>query len=93
MNKTDISHIVSARVGITPSVALEAINATFEAIAKGMVSPDDGRVELRGFGTFYTKSRKARELRNLNTGEMFQVPVKRVPFFRPGKDLKILVEL
>lgn len=93
MNKTDMSHIVSARVGISPKLAFEAIEATFEAIAKGIVSPDDGRVELRGFGTFYTKLRKARERRNLNTGEMFQVPAKRVLFFRPGKDLKILVEI
>jgi DNA-binding protein HU-beta len=93
MNKTDMSHIVSARVGIPSKLALDAINATFEAIAKAMVSPDDGRVELRGFGTFFTKQRPAHEGHNPKTREVIQIPAKRVPFFRAGKDLKILVEL
>jgi len=93
VNKTDISHIVSARIGIPSSLAFEAIDATFEAIAKGMASPDDGRVELRGFGTFYTKQRPAREGRDPRNGTAIQIPAKRVPFFKAGKDLKVLVEL
>lgn len=92
MNKTDISHIVSARVGIPSSLALQAIEATFEAIAKGMAEVD-GKVELRGFGTFYTKQRPAREGRDPRNGTVIQIPAKRVPFFKAGKDLKILVEL
>jgi len=92
MNKTDISHIVSARIGISSSLALQAIDATFEAIAKGMAEAD-GKVELRGFGTFYTKQRPAREGRDPRNGTAIQIPAKRVPFFKAGKDLKILVEL
>jgi len=93
VNKTDMSHIVSARVGIPSTLALDVIEATFEAIAKAMASPDDGRVELRGFGTFYTKQRPAHAGHNPRTREEIQIPAKRVPFFRAGKDLKILVEL
>ena len=92
MNKTDISHIVSVRIGIPSSLALDAIEATFDAIAKGMAETD-GRVELRGFGTFYTKQRPAREGRDPRNGTVIQIPAKRVPFFKAGKDLKILVEL
>jgi integration host factor subunit beta len=48
------------------------------------------KVELRGFGSFRIKKRKPRKSRNPKTGEIVHVPAKKVPFFRPGKDLKIV---
>ncbi len=47
-----------------------------------------GRVELRGFGAFSTRSRDARKGRNPRTGESVDVSAKRVPYFKPGKEMR-----
>jgi integration host factor subunit beta len=49
------------------------------------------RVELRGFGAFSVRQRKARMGRNPRTGEAVEVEAKSVPFFRPGKELRARV--
>lgn len=56
-----------------------------EALARG------DRVELRGFGAFSVRQRKARMGRNPKTGEPVEVDAKSVPFFRPGKELRARV--
>lgn len=48
----------------------------------------NGRVELRGFGAFSTRGRDARTGRNPRTGEMVDVTAKRVPYFKPGKEMR-----
>lgn len=48
-----------------------------------------GRVELRGFGAFSTRSRSARTGRNPRTGETVDVDAKRVPYFKPGKEMRV----
>ncbi|MFM5906542.1 MAG: integration host factor subunit beta [Novosphingobium sp.] len=53
-----------------------------ERLAKG------GRVELRGFGAFSTREREARTGRNPRTGESVSVPGKKVPYFKPGKEMR-----
>jgi len=50
---------------------------------------DDGRVELRGFGAFSTRAREARTGRNPRTGETVDVTAKRVPYFKPGKEMRL----
>ena len=47
-----------------------------------------GRVELRGFGAFSTRARDARTGRNPRTGELVDVDAKRVPYFKPGKEMR-----
>jgi integration host factor subunit beta len=47
-----------------------------------------GRVELRGFGAFSTRSRDARTGRNPRTGEQVEVDAKKVPYFKPGKEMR-----
>ena len=47
-----------------------------------------GRVELRGFGAFTTRARDARTGRNPRTGEQVPVCAKRVPYFKPGKEMR-----
>ena len=47
-----------------------------------------GRVELRGFGAFSTRSRDARTGRNPRTGEQVAVDAKKVPYFKPGKEMR-----
>ncbi|HEV7290343.1 integration host factor subunit beta [Sphingomonas sp.] len=49
---------------------------------------EDGRVELRGFGAFSTRAREARTGRNPRTGESVDVDAKRVPYFKPGKEMR-----
>ena len=67
---------------------VEAIVSTFfdEIVAR---LANDGRVELRGFGTFSTRARDARVGRNPRTGETVTVDAKRVPFFKPGKEMRV----
>ena len=49
---------------------------------------EGGRVELRGFGAFSTRQREARKGRNPRTGDTVDVPEKRVPYFKPGKEMR-----
>jgi integration host factor subunit beta len=49
------------------------------------------KVELRGFGSFRLRDRSPRQGRNPKTGEKVQVPAKKVPYFKPGKELKELI--
>ena len=49
---------------------------------------EGGRVELRGFGAFSTREREARQGRNPRTGDLVDVPAKRVPYFKPGKEIR-----
>ncbi|MCX8073669.1 MAG: integration host factor subunit beta [Candidatus Binatia bacterium] len=52
----------------------------------------NGRVEIRGFGTFQLRERRGREARNPKTGQPFRVAPKRLPFFRAGKELRLRVD-
>lgn len=65
------------------------VGVILDEIASALARGD--RVELRGFGAFSVRQRKARTGRNPRTGETVQVEAKAVPFFRPGKELRALV--
>ena len=66
---------------------IEALVTTFfDEISKRLAA--GGRVELRGFGAFSTRARDARTGRNPRTGELVAVDAKRVPYFKPGKELR-----
>jgi integration host factor subunit beta len=62
------------------------VDTVFEEITSALARGD--RVELRGFGAFSVKSRDARTGRNPRTGEPVPVPGKRVPYFKPGKEIR-----
>ncbi|MEM7270367.1 MAG: integration host factor subunit beta [Pseudomonadota bacterium] len=62
------------------------VSSVFEEITDALARGD--RVELRGFGAFSVKHRDARVGRNPRTGASVNVPEKRVPFFKTGKDLR-----
>jgi integration host factor subunit beta len=64
----------------------QVLDVFFEEITKRLA--EGGRVELRGFGAFSTRERKARQGRNPRTGAAVQVPAKRVPYFKPGKEMR-----
>ena len=62
------------------------VSAIFDSITDQLAS--GGRVELRGFGAFSTRQRDARVGRNPRTGEAVDVDAKRVPYFKPGKEMR-----
>jgi integration host factor subunit beta len=62
------------------------VSAVFDSITDQLAK--GGRVELRGFGAFSTRGRDARKGRNPRTGEPVDVDAKRVPYFKPGKEMR-----
>jgi integration host factor subunit beta len=63
------------------------VNAILDEITSALSRGD--RVELRGFGAFSTRARDPRKGRNPRTGETVDVPGKRVPYFKPGKEMRV----
>jgi integration host factor beta subunit len=66
------------------------VKAVFDSLADALRRGD--RVEIRGFGSFVVKHRRAREGRNPRTGGLIRVSAKRVPFFKVGKELRRRVD-
>ncbi len=85
------SELLQALAKQSPSMRSEEIERVvdvfFDEIAKRLA--EGGRVELRGFGAFSTRERDARKGRNPRTGDSVEVPGKRVPYFKPGKDMRL----
>ena len=63
------------------------VDIFFDEISEKLAS--GGRVELRGFGAFSTRARDARQGRNPRTGDSVSVPGKKVPYFKPGKEMRV----
>jgi integration host factor subunit beta len=87
MTKSDLIERVAARV---PHISKKDTELVVNTIFEGMTEALKGskRIEIRGFGSFQVKIREAREGRNPKTGEEVQIPAKRTPFFKVGKELK-----
>jgi len=64
----------------------QVVDIFFDEIAARLA--DGGRVELRGFGAFSTREREARTGRNPRSGDSVSVPAKKVPYFKPGKEIR-----
>ena len=71
---------------LRPEEIEQVVDVFFEEITQRLA--EGGRVELRGFGTFSTRERDARTGRNPRTGDSVEVPAKRVPYFKPGKEMR-----
>ncbi len=92
MTKADLVEQIAAKVNLTKKETEVVIDTIFEGIAKALASSDDGKVELRGFGSFRIRHRGARQGRNPQSGATVSVPAKKVPYFKPGKELKALID-
>ena len=91
MTKRDlIDEIVKQYPSYSGRDAEVIVNAVFEAMTDALCSGE--RIEIRGFGSFVVKQRRAREGRNPKTGDIVAVAAKRVPFFKVGKELKQRVD-
>ncbi|MBJ6122222.1 integration host factor subunit beta [Sphingomonas mollis] len=71
---------------LSPREVETIVSTFFDEITSRLA--DGGRVEIRGFGAFSTRPRDARTGRNPRTGETVDVDAKRVPYFKPGKEMR-----
>jgi len=86
LTKAQIVEQINEKLGLTKRDIAMVIDLFFEIIKEGLRNNE--HIELRGFGTFEVKMREEREARNPKTGDSVTVPKRKVPYFRPGKELK-----
>ena len=86
VTKKEIVRQISERIGMTQLKTKEIVQLTFDAIVDTLL--EDKRIELRNFGVFEVKMRKARKARNPRTGERVDVEPKKVVTFKPGKEME-----
>ncbi len=89
MTKADLVDQVIALGDLTRRDGEIIVETLFDSITGALKSSD--KVEVRGFGSFRTRQRKPRIGRNPKTGASVSVPAKRVPYFKPSKELRDLV--
>jgi integration host factor subunit beta len=84
------SELVQKLANENPSLTVQEVERIVDLFFKEIVErlASGGRVELRGFGAFTTRERDARTGRNPRTGETVPVTAKRVPYFKPGKEMR-----
>jgi integration host factor subunit beta len=86
VTKKEIVRRISERADLTQLKTKEIVQWTFDAIIDTLIK--DGRIELRNFGVFEVRRRKARRARNPRTNERVSVPEKNVVTFQPGKEME-----
>ena len=89
MTKADLISIVAERLNITQVQASIIVEAALKSIVSALQRGEE--VEIRGFGSFRFRNRAPRKGRNPKTGERVNVPSKRIPYFKMGKELKMLL--
>ena len=89
MTKADLIEEVSRVVEFTRKESEVIVEAIFDSVVKSLREGD--KIEIRGFGSFRTRQRMSRIGRNPKTGARVDVPAKRIPYFKPSKELKDLV--
>jgi integration host factor subunit beta len=89
MTKAELVDEVARVVQLTKKQAEAIVNIVFDSIVESLRAGQ--KIELRGFGSFRLRSRKSRTGRNPKTGEKVDVPSKKIPYFKPGKELKELI--
>lgn len=88
MTRADIVKQIADEIDLPKNVIDQTIIELLNTISQNIVEGET--IYLRGFGTFGSKIRKERIARNLKTNEKITVPEHRVPYFQPGKDLKLI---
>ena len=91
MTKKDIIELAQEQLSEYPKADVaHAIDIIFDSMKESLLRGE--RIEIRDFGVFLVKEREPRIGRNPKTGDQVQVPGKRVPFFKVGKELKKMVD-
>ena len=89
MTKAELIERVAVATDVTKKQAETIVDTIFEAIIRSLKQWQ--KIELRGFGSFRLRERGARIGRNPKTGVKVNVPAKKIPYFKPGKELKELI--
>jgi integration host factor subunit beta len=89
MTKAELVEDVARAAELTKKDAERLVEIVFESIIDTLNQGE--KIELRGFGSFRVRERGARRGRNPKTGDPVDIPAKRVPYFKPGKELKELI--
>src|ERR1041385_3141316 len=89
MTKAELVEDVARAAELTKKDAERLVEIVFESIIETLNHGE--KIELRGFGSFRVRERGARRGRNPKTGDPVDIPAKRVPYFKPGKELKELI--
>ena len=91
MTKAELFEDVARAAELTKKDAERLVEIVFESIIETLNHGE--KIELRGFGSFRVRERGARRGRNPKTGDPVSIPAKRVPYFKPGKELKELINV
>jgi len=89
MTKAELVEEVARVSDLTKKHSESIVNTVFDSIIDALQK--DEKIELRGFGSFRIRQRRSRQGRNPKTGDKVDVPAKRIPYFKPGKELKELI--
>lgn len=89
MTKAELIEDISRAAEMSRKDSEIVVETIFDSIVKSLRSGD--KIEIRGFGSFRTRQRKPRIGRNPKTGARVEVPAKKIPYFKPSKELKDLV--
>ncbi len=89
MTKADLIEEVSRLAELTRKDSEIIVETIFDSIVRSLRAGD--KIEIRGFGSFRTRQRKPRVGRNPKTGDRVDVPAKKIPFFKPSKELKDVI--
>ena len=86
MTKSDLVEKLNQKTNLTKKKVEAVVNCVFDTMFEALVNSD--RIEIRGFGSWYVKAYKSYVGRNPKTGTSVDVPEKKLPFFKVGKELK-----
>ena len=89
MTKADLVEQVTALGDLTRRDSEVIVETIFDSVITALQSGD--KIEIRGLGSFRIRSRNARTGRNPKTGAKVEVPAKRIPYFKPSKELRHLI--
>ena len=90
MTKAALVDKVAATIQLPQHQTATVVNLFLQCIIEALGAGD--KVELRGFGSFRLRHRRARAARNPRTGALVQLPAKQIPWFTAGKALRALVD-
>jgi len=89
MTKADLVEQISGTTGVSKNHTALIVDSLLDAFCRAL--SEGKHLEIRGFGTFKVRERRARRARNPRSGNEVMVPAKLVPVFKPSKELKAMV--
>jgi integration host factor subunit beta len=89
MTKADLIDEVSSALKLTTKESDVIVQSIFGRMVKALRRGE--KIEIRGFGSFHTRQRRPRTGRNPKTGQRVAVPAKTIPYFKPSKEVRALI--